>query len=175
MTTNILFGIIGLLLLTLGRRLFWLFVAAVGMAAGMEIGQQLIVEPYWLLLLVGLAVGIIGALLALFFQKVAVVAAGLTAGSTATVHLMTILGWPPMPLITLCGAIGGAILLYLLFDWGLIALSSLAGAALITQAWHPAPQGQLILFQVLTVVGLLIQSVLFIKQQQQKKKPTLSP
>lgn len=47
MTTNILFACIGLLLLVMGRRLFWFFVAAVGMTAGMEFAQQqMIFQPF---------------------------------------------------------------------------------------------------------------------------------
>lgn len=166
MVTNIMLGVLGLLLLILGRRLFWLFVAAVGVAAGVELARQhLVLQPYWVVLLVGLAAGIAGALLAIFFQKVAIAFAGLAAGGSATAHLMAMLGYAPVPLITLAGAVAGAVILYLLFDWGLIALSALAGATLIAQAWPASPHDRLLIFQALTLAGILIQSFLFIKQK----------
>ena len=37
---DVLYGIIGIVLLTLGRRLFWLFVAGVGFAVGLQLAQQ---------------------------------------------------------------------------------------------------------------------------------------
>lgn len=172
MTPNFLYGITGLLLLTLGRRLFWLFVAAMGMAAGLAAAQQYtIFQPYWMMVLAGLAAAIAGALLAIFFQRVAIAVAGLAAGGTITAQVMAMLGFAPMPLITLAGAVAGAIVLYLLFDWGLIALSSLAGAALIAQVWPISPHDQRLLFQISALLGILFQSAMFLKQKKKSASP----
>src|SRR6266496_2774591 len=74
-------ALIGAVTLLFGRKLFWLCVAAVGFAAGVEIAPHLVHEPSPLLALaVALVLGLIGALLALFLQKVAIAVLGFLAG-----------------------------------------------------------------------------------------------
>src|SRR5213082_3173803 len=74
-------ALIGIVILLFGRKLFWLCVAAVGFAAGVEIAPHLVNEPSPLLLLtVAIVLGLIGALLALFLQKVAIAVFGFLAG-----------------------------------------------------------------------------------------------
>lgn len=163
MATNILFAFIGLLLLTLGRRLFWFFVAAVGMTVGIDLAQQqMTIQPYWMVLLVGLAAGIVGALLAIFFQKAAIIVAGLLSGSAIAARLTMMLGFTPAgPWITMFGGILGAVLLYWLFDWALIAISSCAGAGLIAQSAGLPYQATLVLFGFVIAAGIIAQSVLW--------------
>ncbi len=70
-------ALIGIVILLFGRKLFWLCVAAVGFAAGVEIAPHLVHEPSPLLALtVAIVLGLIGALLALFLQKVAIAVLG---------------------------------------------------------------------------------------------------
>src|SRR5256712_13203956 len=74
-------ALIGVVILLFGRKLFWLCVAAVGFAGGVEIAPHLVHEPSPLLaLVIALALGLIGALLALFLQKVAIAVLGFLAG-----------------------------------------------------------------------------------------------
>src|SRR5438132_12657733 len=88
-------ALIGAVILFFGRKLFWLCVAAVGFAAGVEIAPHLVHEPSPLLALaVALVLGLIGALLALFLQKVAIavlgfLAGGKLAGAIAAAFLVT--------------------------------------------------------------------------------------
>src|SRR5947207_7507424 len=73
--------LIGVVILFFGRRLFWLCVAAVGFAAGIEIAPHLVQQPSPVLALTfALVLGFIGALLALFLQKVAIAIAGFLSG-----------------------------------------------------------------------------------------------
>ena len=73
--------IIGVVILFFGRKLFWLCVAAVGFAAGVQIAPLLVNEPSSVLaLVIALAFGVLGALLALFLQKIAVGVLGFLAG-----------------------------------------------------------------------------------------------
>ena len=59
--------IIGLGLLFLGRRLFWFFVAAIGFITATEIAvNTMSTSPEWVIILIGLAAGLLGALLAIF-------------------------------------------------------------------------------------------------------------
>ena len=65
--------LIGVVILFFGRKLFWLCVAAVGFAVGVKIAPLLVNESASLLaLLIALIFGVLGALLALFLQKVAI-------------------------------------------------------------------------------------------------------
>src|SRR6267154_5152364 len=73
--------VIGVAILLFGRRLFWLFVAALGFAVGLEIAAYFMREPpQWMTLLVALGCGVIGALLAILLQKLAIAIAGFIAG-----------------------------------------------------------------------------------------------
>ena len=73
--------VIGALLLVLGRKIFWFFVAAVGFYAGFELASRYInLQPAWVALAIGLAVGLAGALLAFFFEKLVIGASGFLAG-----------------------------------------------------------------------------------------------
>src|SRR2546430_17065674 len=73
--------LIGVVILLFGRKLFWLCVAAIGFAAGVELAPHLVQDPSALLsLTIALLLGIIGALLALFLQKIAIAVLGFLAG-----------------------------------------------------------------------------------------------
>src|SRR5437879_8026611 len=81
LSVPIISALIGTVILLFGRKLFWLCVAAVGFAAGVEITPHLVHEPSTLLALsVALVLGLIGALLAIFLQKIAIEVMGFIAG-----------------------------------------------------------------------------------------------
>ncbi|MDQ3197772.1 MAG: DUF4203 domain-containing protein, partial [Verrucomicrobiota bacterium] len=132
--------LLGIALLLLGRRLFWLFVAALGFAIGLQIAPHLSQNPpLWLSLVLSLGLGLIGALLALLFQKIAITIAGFLVGGRVAVAIAAslILNHSHYTAITfVVGAILGAILLHALFDWALIIFSSVEGARLIADAVH---------------------------------------
>src|ERR1700742_2365529 len=74
-------ALIGVVILFFGRKLFWLCVAAVGFAVGLQIAPLLVNEASSLLaLIIALVLGLLGALLALFIQKVAIAILGFLAG-----------------------------------------------------------------------------------------------
>jgi hypothetical protein len=155
-------ALIGVLILFFGRKLFWLCVAAVGFAAGVEMAPHLIHEPSPLLALtIALVLGFIGALLALFLQKVAIAIAGFFAGGKLAVAISAAFFAQHAQyfgLTFLIGGIIGAVLLLVLFDWALIVLSAVVGAYLIESAIALPPTGTGILFIVLVVVGVLVQA-----------------
>ena len=156
--------LVGGVLLILGRKLFWLFVAAVGFAAGWAVATDLLnVQPEWLALVLALAVGVVGALVAQFVQRVAIGLAGFLAGAFLALSLVRLLdlqaawwGW----LAFLVGGILGAVLLGAAFDWALIGLSSLAGAMLVAGALDLSSTGHLLVLIGLFLVGVIVQSVL---------------
>jgi hypothetical protein len=155
-------ALIGVVILFFGRKLFWLCVAAVGFAAGVEIAPHLVNEPSPLLALtVALVLGLIGALLALFLQKIAIavlgfLAGGKLAGAIADAFFVQYAQYSTI--IFLAGGIIGAILLLVLFDWALIVVSSLIGAHLIQSTIMLPPSGSTIVFIALAIIGILIQA-----------------
>src|SRR2546430_10415657 len=161
----ILSVLMGAIILFFGRRLFWLCVAAVGFAAGVEFAPHLMHEPSPVLLLsVAVVLGLIGALLALFLQKIAIAVAGFLAGGKLAMALVGafLAEGARYPGITfIIGGIIGAILLLSLFDWALIVMSAVVGAYLIGHTILLPQTGATILFIGLALLGIVVQAAAF--------------
>ncbi|MBW2709844.1 MAG: DUF4203 domain-containing protein [Deltaproteobacteria bacterium] len=162
--------IVGLALLILGKRIFWLFVGAIGFigasnTAAMHFGRL----PDWQILIISIAAGLLGVLLALFFQKLAILLVGFYAGGYLVVSLLSTLNiaLPPalpwMPFVI--GGLLGAVLLYLLFDWTLIVLSSFAGAIFISQTIQTSAVLSPIIMAALFLAGVIIQGSMLKKRK----------
>ena len=150
--------IVGLVLLFAGRRLFWLFVAAVGFAAGLQLVMPIAeTEPTATALLIALVAGAIGAALALFLQPLAIAVAGFVAGAMLIERLGVPHGGAGL-LLVLIGGLVGAVVMVAMFDLALIVLSSLFGAQLVVMAVPLAPGLRGIAFVVLLLVGLAVQA-----------------
>ncbi len=157
--------ILGILLLICGRSLFWLFVAAIGFLAGASFVQQALPgQPEWVVLVVGLAVGIVGALLALVVPTVIGVVTGFVAGGYLALGLLELFGinlgglaWLPF----LVGGLAGAIIVLLLFDWAVIGLSSLAGAVTIVNVLALHGLAAIVVTAVLFFIGIALQTGLW--------------
>ncbi len=159
--------LVGVVLLTLGKRLFWLFVGGVGFVAAMALANEFL-EPQTDLVILGIALvaGFLGALLALFMQKVAIGVGGFLGGGYLAISALDLLGlelgipaWQPFVI----GGILGALLAYPLFDWALIVLSSLTGALLLAQAMDITRVLALAVFAVAFVFGVAVQAGLYTK------------
>ena len=154
---------IGAALLLFGRRLFWLFVGGIGFIVGFNFaGQILGPQPDWLLLLVAIGVGLLGAIASIFLQRIVVGIAGFFAGAYF-LSALAITYLPNnqsiLPLVAfVAGGIIGAILTMALLDPALILLSSLAGATAITQNVPMQSSNKGLLFIVLLVIGILVQT-----------------
>jgi MFS family permease len=168
------FLLVGFLLLLLGRRLFWLFVAAAGFLAGAAAAPYILPHQSELFtLLVAVVLGIAGTLLAIFVQKLAVMIGGFVAGG----YLGAVVGAPLLdgagiayPGAWLCFLVGGllgALLMMIFFNWALIFLSSLEGAHMIIRGLpairslpmlrHHHP----ILFMILAIIGIVVQAATY--------------
>ena len=154
--------LIGVVVLFFGRKLFWLCVAAIGFAAGVELAPRLVQEPSVLLsLTIALLLGIIGALLALFLQKIAIAVLGFLAGGKlagAIAAAFFVHYAQHSTIIFVIGGIIGAILLLVLFDWALIVVSAFIGAHLVQSAITLPQSGLTIVFIGLAVIGILVQA-----------------
>jgi hypothetical protein len=160
--------LVGIGLLVIGRRLFLLFVGLMGFITGIHLASHFFPgQPEWMIIVIGLMAGVLGALLALLLQWMAVGLAGFLAGGYIVVSVLHVLGsgirmdWLPF----LIGGILGTILIIFLFDWALIILSSLAGAGLITETSHVDHWVKTLLFIVLLIAGIVVQSGLMKRRQ----------
>ena len=157
--------VIGVVILFFGRKLFWLCVAAVGFAVGLQIAPLLVNEASSLLaLVIALVLGLLGALLALFIQKVAIALLGFLAGgklATAIAAAFFLQHAQYSTIIFVVGGIIGAILLMAVFGWALIVVSSFIGAYLIQSAIVLPPTGLTLVFIGLAILGIFVQAVSF--------------
>lgn len=160
--------LIGLGVLSLGRQLFWLFVGGIGFMAGIELANRVVVsQSDAATLLIALATGMIGALLALLMQRLAIGAAGFFGGSLILMNLVRSL---PLEVSSdllpfLLGGIIGALCTMFLFDWALIFLSVAAGAAFVVQSLSLERPQAYITFGLLALFGAALQSRQLMRQR----------
>lgn len=148
----------GLILLLAGRQLFWVFVGVAGFVIGFQFGMQAFDNSEYAIG-AGLVIGLIGCLLAIVLQKVAVALAGAAAGWMLGERLAIYLGGGNLGVI-ICGlllAVLFAIAVLMLFDVALIVISSFTGASLMLDALLPSGTLWLILWVMAVAVGIAAQ------------------
>jgi len=149
----------GLAVLFFGRRLFWLFVGCVGfeLANDMLLGQ-----PTWVILVIALSVGVIGAIASVFLQRIFIIVAGIFAGGYCLSTFVPVVLHAKSEAIPwlafIVGGLFGAILTAALLDPALIILSSVAGATAVSQNIPLDSQARGLLFIGLAVAGILVQA-----------------
>jgi hypothetical protein len=150
----------GALLLLLGRKLFWLFVAIAGFYFGIELGKTLAADqPAWLLWAIAIGAGLIGAVLAIFLQRLGFALAGFYAGGYLA--LVAVQRFAPGSFEVAAFLIGGlivAILAATLMDTAIVVVSSLLGAALIVSTLGLQPLWSALAYAALAAAGIVVQS-----------------
>ncbi|MBI5670973.1 MAG: hypothetical protein HZC41_23515 [Chloroflexi bacterium] len=155
---RVLYIIAGALLLLLGWRIADFVVGLAGFVIGAGIGMSLVPPGNEALTLVALvAGGLLGAVLAVALQYVAIFLVGAYLGAVLTAQLWAALAVTPVPtLALLIGAvIGGLVLLALSFQF-LVIVSAAIGALLIGMALGLPLLWTVLLF----VLGLIVQVAL---------------
>lgn len=165
-----LYILLGVILLILGRRLFWLLVGVVGFVAGLNLAPLVVTDQQpWVILVVALLAGLVGSVLAVFLQRIMVALAGFLAAGFILMQLLSHfrvdlggIGW----LVFLLGGALGAVLASVTFDWALVILSSLTGAALLVDGLTglvPGFEATLVgwMILILFIVGAAIQASFF--------------
>lgn len=152
----------GVALLFLGRRLFWLFVGLLGAVAGLWFARQVLGLPVeGTGMLVAVAAGVLGALLAILLQRVAIALSGFLAGAAGMAYLLEVLhfGLDTLPtlVLALVGGVIGAILGSLLFEVALVVLTSVTGALLVVAVLEPPGTWGPAALVVFALAGALVQ------------------
>lgn len=166
---NILTLIVAAILLFFGRELYWLLVGAVGFLLGMQYGSLWFAgQPEYIILLAAVGIGLLGALLAIALQRVALALAGFFGGGYFALQLAQNLGagsdFAGMFAFVLGGIIM-AVLVLMFLDPALIALSALTGAAVIAQALPVETVWRGVAFIVLLILGIAAQAGLYYRRR----------
>jgi hypothetical protein len=164
---------LGIIMLTMGRRLYWLFLGGAGFIFGFDIAGRLINGlSHGVVLVIALLAGITGAVIAVFLQKLAIVIGGFLAGGYLLPLLLEEIGiefihyhW----ILFVIGGLIGAVFMSVLFGWALIILSSALGSFLILQPLHFGMQISKLLFIFLLILGIAIQYGLFGRKRPQRQ------
>ena len=132
MLSSILQIIFSIAPLLFGRRLFWVFVAVAGFLVGLALAGLLISDQSQVIhVLVGIIVGLIGGLLAVYLTKPMAAVGGFLAWGGAALLLSFPLrakGRLAVGFHFFVAGLIGALLVFFLFDWALIISSSISGA-----------------------------------------------
>ncbi len=152
--------ILGLCLLVLGRKLFWLFVSIAGFLFGMGFaGLVFPDQPQWIQVLFALGAGFLGALLAVLAQRVAFAFAGFFGGFYFALILAEVFGLGANSIV-ICTVVGviGAVVASLIIDWVIIVLSCLVGAGAVVGASGLGQGMRIIVFLLLVFMGAFVQT-----------------
>lgn len=161
--------LVGLAVLFFGRRLFWLFVGGIGFIVGFDIASQALQgQSPWIILSIAIVVGVLGAILSIFLQRIVVGVAGFFAGgyflsalAVTQFHQTTqAMQW----LAFIIGGIIGALLTMWLLNPALIFLSALAGATAVAQNVPLNQSQQAVLFFVLLILGIIVQATQYARR-----------
>lgn len=154
--------VFGIVLLLAGRRIFWLVVGVVGFLFAFDLARRVLgLDPAGLGLLLAILAGVLGVFLAIFLQKVAIGLAGFLVGGYFGLSLV---GGGAQSftasdaVIFLVAGVIAAILAIWLFQGALILLSSLAGAALVSQSLPVGEGAAMLAFLLLLVLGVAVQA-----------------
>lgn len=149
---------VGLILVFMGRRLFWFFVGVVGFFLGFKTGLSLSYDAT-ISFVVACVIGVVAALLSVILQKVLIVLAGAASGWLLFPRLAEVLGVDARfsLLVAIVGAVLFAIISLMVFDAALIIISALSGATLVLEPVSVAGMLGLILFVGLAGAGAAAQ------------------
>jgi hypothetical protein len=168
---------LGAALLVGGRRVFWLLVGSVGFLVGLQVATRLIHRSEVLVIVSALALGALFAMMAVFLETIAIGLASFLGGGYALLGIASLLGvgqGTASVALFVFGGVLGALLTVLLFDWALITISTLAGAAMVVGSLillQPAARGPICV--ALVILGVLIQGVGLRRERSRARHPTV--
>ena len=153
-------AILGLFLLLFGRPLYWAFVAIAGFLLAGRFAEIYFADySAGVQLLIALAAGILGAVIAIIAQRVAFALAGAYAGGYLALGAFAPSTPDVQPIVWIViGAVIGGIIAAIVMDWAIIGLSSLVGAWAIATSLPLGHVMAAIAFLVLLVIGVVFQS-----------------
>lgn len=162
----ILRGVIGAVLLFLGRELNFLFAAAMAILWGFRVAPRLPDSwPSWGLWAFVITLALVAAIIALVNERVGYFLSGFLAGSFFLVEYY-VPGASTVPVLPfIIGGVLGSLVLGLLTEWAMILVSSAIGAAYILNLFRLDPTAEILVGSGLFIVGALTQVIIMQTQK----------
>lgn len=156
----VLRGVIGAVLLFLGRELNFLFAAAMAILWAFRIAPQLPdAWPTWGLWAFVITLALVAAIIALINERLGYFLSGFLAGSFFLVEYYAP-GASTVPILPfIIGGVIGSLILGLLTEWAMILVSSAIGAAYVLNMFRLNPTAEILVGAGLFVVGALVQVI----------------
>ncbi len=162
--------LIGLLLIFLGRKLFWFLIAAVGFYAGLIFAiNYLNVENDWHGIVIALLSGMIGVIVLYLLQKIALSVVGFLGGVLATFYLLQYFQVHLHWWLLIGGGVFGLIAAAWFFQFALILLSAFFGSYVVVRELPLEKPMSTVLFLLLSAAGILVQNSMMHKRKREKK------
>ena len=158
---NWIYLVIGIAMLILGRKFFWLFTGGIGFYIGFTLAPKILpTQSENVILVIALVMGLLGVFLSLLIKSAAISIAGFAAGAYVIYSLIPMINfnlgnyyW----LVITIGGILGAVLAGTMFDWALIILTSACGAMLVSTTLNLTFPLSAVVLVVLFLIGLIVQ------------------
>ena len=162
----VLRGVIGAILLFLGRELNFLFAAAMAILWAFRIAPELPATwPGWGVWAFVITVALVAAIIALVNERIGYFLSGFLAGSFFLVEYFAP-GASTVPILPfIIGGVLGSLVLGLLTEWAMILVSSAIGAAYVLGLFRLNPTAEILVGAGLFVVGALTQVILMQSQK----------
>lgn len=152
---------LGVAMLILGRKFFWLFTGGIGFYIGYTLAPKILPnQSENVILIVAVVLGLLGVFLAMLVKSAAIGIAGFAAGAYVVYSLIPMVNfdlgnyyW----LVVIVGGVLGAILAGTMFDWALIILTAACGAMLISTTLNLSFPLSAVVLVVLFLIGLIVQ------------------
>lgn len=156
----ILRGVIGGVLLFLGRELNFLFAAAMAILWGFRVAPLLPdAWPGWGTWAFVITLALVAAIIALVNERVGYFLSGFLAGSFFLVEYFAP-GAATIPVLpTIIGGVIGLLILGLLTEWAMILVSSTIGAAYVLNLFRLDPTAEILVGAGLFIIGALVQVI----------------
>ena len=169
---SVYLAVAGGLLLLFGKKLYWIILILLSLVAGAWLGLEVIPqEPDWLKFVIPVVTGATAAFICYVLHRLALQIAGICIGGLLGYLLIDAFFVKPWPLVGLCGGcLLGLLLVIKIFDWSLVLLSALSGAALLGHLIPVELWLQGVFALVFFVIGLAFQSWMESKKKKPKEK-----
>lgn len=160
-------GVIGAVLLFLGRELNFLFAGAMAFLIGQRLTPLLPSQwPGWADYAFMIGLGVVAALLTFTNERGGFALSGFLAGGYVMAEYYTpnLLVIPVVPF--LLGGVIGAMILGIFTEWALIVISSLIGGYYLTTMFRLAPIPRVLITAGLIIIGAVVQAIIMRAQKQ---------
>ena len=162
----VLQGVIGAILLFLGRELNFLFAAAMAALLGFRLAPQLPATwPAWGDWAFVITLAVVAAIIALINERIGYFLSGFLAGSFFLVEYFApnASTLPTLPFVI--GGVLGALVLGFLTEWAMILVSSAIGAAYVLNLFRLDPTAEILVGSGMFIVGALAQVIIMQSQK----------